>query len=85
MEEGGGWFQAGEPQLEDGSGLGPPCVLGFSRVASRPAVEALLSSVVEADMGSLEVLLEPFLIIWPWFFVAWSTMRRRLQLFGGER
>ena len=31
-----------------------------SRVTSRPAVEALLSSVVEADMGNLEMLLETY-------------------------
>ena len=92
-------FKQGGLSWRTGPDLTLPAFLA-SWVASRPVVEALLSSVVEAGMGDLEMLLETY-VAWTTaareraasslpddlalgFFVARSMIRRRLQLLGGE-
>ena len=60
VEAGGQRLPAGRPQLEDGLGIWPLFAFLASRVASRPAVESLLGSVVDAGMGNLETLLEVY-------------------------
>ena len=52
-------FQQGGLSWRTGLDLALPAFLA-SRVASRPAVESLLGSVVEAGMGNSEMLLEAY-------------------------